>query len=114
MAGSLNVLITNIILQLLLYIEVFSITISTLISQVINMLIGYFLYGSYVFNEKNLNQAKNMWKYLFAMTCIWIINAVSINVAILFDISKNLAALILVPILATISYIFNKWVFNVR
>ena len=48
--GTLNFLITNLVLQVSLFI--FKIWLATLISQSLNFIIGYFLYSKYVFKVK--------------------------------------------------------------
>ena len=52
--GLINVLITNIIIQILLVF--FSVTLSTFVGQLFNFLFGFFLYGKKVFGLKILNQ----------------------------------------------------------
>ena len=101
-----NVLITNFFLQIfLLY---FPTSISTLISQHINIFLGLNLYGKYVFNFKKLRK-RNTLRYFLVAYLLWIANWLSIDwVYISFGFSKNLSALFILPILALISYLFQK------
>ena len=69
--GFLNVLVTNILLQILLI--YFQISIATLISQIIGMFFGFFIYGKFVFNNKSLTILKLV-KYVFSTLLIWIFN----------------------------------------
>ena len=104
--GSGNVLITNCFLQIfLLY---FPTSISTLISQHINIFLGLNLYGKYVFKFKKLRK-RNTVRYFLLAYFLWITNWFSIDwIYTSFGFSKNLSALFVLPILALISYLFQK------
>ena len=105
--GILNFAITNIILQiLLLFINVWS---SAILSQIINTAIGFQLYSRYVFK---VNNYKNYFfiKYIIFAFFIYILNAkLIILISTNFLISKNLAAFILVPFLASFSFCSQKF-----
>lgn len=104
--GIANVFITNFFLQLfLLY---FPTSISTLISQHINIFLGLNLYGKYVFKVKTLRR-RNTIRYFFVSYLLWIANWLSIDwIYTSFGFSKNLSALFVLPLLALISYLLQK------
>ena len=52
LVGIINVILTNLTLQTLLLINFISIPISTLISQLVNMIFGYLMYSKFIFNVK--------------------------------------------------------------
>ena len=103
--GLVNVLLTNLLLQILLLF--FPIFFATLLGQIFNLNFGFYIYGLKVFKVKFLGK-KIYLKYLFLHLLIWILNWFLINLLYSFNISKNLAALFVVPFLALISYIYQK------
>ena len=103
--GLVNVLLTNLLLQILLLF--YPIFFATLLSQIFNLNFGFYIYGLKVFKVKFLGK-KIYLKYLFLHLLIWILNWFLINLLYSFNISKNLAALFVVPFLALISYIYQK------
>tara|TARA_B100002019_G_scaffold276649_1_gene275657 strand:+ start:995 stop:1408 length:414 start_codon:yes stop_codon:yes gene_type:complete len=103
--GGLNFIITNVILQLnLLFLPTYF---STLISQIFNMNFGFYTYGFKVFEVRNFSKIY-YFKYLVFHILIWIFNWLSINFINNYNISKNLAALIVLPFLALISFVYQK------
>ena len=103
--GLVNVLITNFLLQIfLLFSPIFF---STLISQIFNLNFGFYLYGMKVFKVKFLCK-KIYFKYLFFHSFLWILNWSLIDFIYSYNISKNLAALFVVPFLALISFVYQK------
>ncbi len=105
--GFLNFLITNIILQILLLIS--SISIATFVSQFVNITIGYFLYGKFVFLVKNKN-FKNFSKYFMIALITWQFNYFSINFFYnQLSFNKNIAAILMIPILTLISFLLQKY-----
>ena len=103
--GILNVFITNIILQILLiYLQI---SLATLFSQLVGMLFGFFLYGKFVFKNSSLTIYKLV-KYLFSTLFLWIINWFGIYLFSLIGFQKNIAALLLIPFLAFLSYLIQK------
>ena len=80
---------------------------STFISQIFNLNFGFYLYGLKVFKVKFLGK-KIYLKYLFFHFFIWILNWFLINFIYSYNISKNLAALFVVPFLALISFVYQK------
>ena len=103
--GLVNVLLTNLLLQILLLF--YPIFFATLLSQIFNLNFGFYIYGLKVFKVKFLGK-KIYLKYLFLHLLIWILNWFLINLLYSFNISKNLAALFVVPFLALISYVYQK------
>lgn len=113
MAGIINVILTNLALQALLFSNVVSVTVATLISQVINTCIGYVIYGKLVFRTQGLRHRKPIFKYLILMTAIWLLNIFGIELGELLGLSKNLAAIAMIPCLAATSYFSQKhWAFK--
>ena len=103
--GLVNVLITNLLLQIFLLF--FPISFATLISQIFNLNFGFYLYGSKVFKVKFLGK-KIYFKYLSFHLFLWILNWFLINFIYSYNISKNLAALFVLPFLALISFVYQK------
>ena len=112
-AGIINVVITNAALQALLANNVASIALATLISQCINMILGYTIYGKLVFKAEGLKQRKPITCYALLMIGMWLLNSIGIELGTSLNISKNSAAILMVPCLAVLSYIAQKyWVFR--
>ena len=105
--GFINVVLSNLILQvLLLFISPFK---ATFLSQTVNFLLGYYLYSRKVFKIKKL-MIKFLFKYFILVILLWNINWILIEYFYSLGISKNFFALVLVPFLALISYISQKYV----
>ena len=103
--GFLNFLITNAVLQICLLFS--SVLFSTKLSQIINLLIVYNLYGKKVFKYNKLtNQVFK--KYFTLALIIWILNFGIIQSFYYFGINKNITALSIIPLLVIISYFFQK------
>ena len=98
--GILNFLITHIILQvsLLLMPTIFA----TVLSQFINLIIGFYLYGKKVFKYNGLNNAVFK-KYLFLATILWLLNFSFIQIFFNFGVNKNITAIFCIPPLVLIS-----------
>ena len=103
--GIANFLITNSVLHLLLL--VIPIFLATIISQITNLAIGFYLYGKKVFKMNNLTY-KELRKYILLASFIWILNYASIRFMYEIGINKNLAAIFTIPFLVFISYFFQK------
>ena len=113
LAGLINVLITNIFLQIFLFSNLFNITISTFLSQFINMSLGYVIYSKFIFNVEKIIKFNFLIKYLLLMLFLWLVNNYGIKFISTLGISNNLSAFFLVPVLAIISFIIQKlWVFK--
>lgn len=105
MVGSLNVLLTNLMLQGLLLI--LPIGLATLLSQGLNMALGYYLYGKGVFQVSGFT-LRSAVSYAFMALFLWWLNWYGISLMAGHGISKNLAALLMIPILPVISYLIQK------
>ena len=103
--GKLNFLITHIILQvsLLLMPTIFA----TVLSQFINLIIGFYLYGKKVFKYNGLNNAVFK-KYLFLATILWLLNFSFIQIFFNFGVNKNITVIFCIPPLVLISYFSQK------
>ena len=105
--GILNVFLSNLILQILL--QHTSSVIATFFSQLINFLIGYYLYGKKVFRLKKL-RIDNFIKYSLLVIFLWNINWIIIEFFYSFGFTKSIIALVIIPFLALISYISQKFI----
>ena len=104
--GFINFLITNIILQISL---LFSPTLfATVLSQLVNFLIGYYLYGKKVFNIAKLNSSIFK-KYLILSVILWLLNFGFIDLFFYYGMNKNLSAIIIIPFLVSFSYLSQKY-----
>ena len=103
--GIANFLITNSVLHLLLL--VIPIYLATILSQISNLVIGFYLYGKKVFKLNKLTY-RELSKYILLASFNWILNYVSISFMYGNGINKNLAAIITIPFLVLISYFFQK------
>ena len=112
-AGIINVLITNAALQALLASNLASVAVATLISQSINTILGYVIYGKLVFGAKGLREREPIIRYGVLMIAMWLLNATGIELGAAVSLSKNAAAIVMVPCLAVLSYSAQKyWVFR--
>lgn len=112
-AGIINVAITNLVLQLLLASNLVSVLLATLISQGLNTILGYLIYGKLVFKADDLRHHRPALKYLSLMAGIWLLNSGLIKAGESAGISRNLSAGALIPVLAVISYAAQKsWIFR--
>ena len=103
--GFANFLVTNTVLHLLLL--VIPIFLATIISQITNLVIGFYLYGKKVFKMNNLTY-KELRKYILLASFNWILNYILIRFMYENGINKNLAAIFTLPFLVLISYFFQK------
>ena len=85
--------------------------IATLISQIVNVILGCYLYGKKVFKTKKITI--NIFKrYFFVAVVFWVLNYLSISILYSFGINKNLAALLVLPILVSLTYLtYSKYIF---
>lgn len=103
--GMFNFLITNLVLQiLLLLIPTF---LATVLSQMVNLFIGYFLYGMKVFKFKNLNKFVFK-KYFLIAFILWIFNFAFIQSFFYIGVNKNITAIFILPLLVAISYLSQR------
>lgn len=105
--GALNVLLTNLLLQVLLV--VVPTGIATLLSQLVNVCLGFVFYGRWVFRVERLRKRAAL-RYLGLALVLWWANWLGISRLAELGCSRNLAALLLVPLLAGVSYTAQKLV----
>ena len=105
--GALNVLATNVVLQGLLL--VMGIGLATFFSQLLNMGLGFVLYGKRVFRVERL-QKHSALSYALMALFLWWCNWAGIDWLAGLGLTRNLAALILIPVLAALSYAVQKLV----
>ena len=105
--GALNVLATNVALQGLLL--VMGTGLATFLSQLLNVGLGFVLYGKRVFRVERL-QKRSAMSYAVMALCLWWCNWAGISVSAHWGLSRNLAALLLIPVLAALSYTVQKLV----
>jgi putative flippase GtrA len=105
--GALNVLITNLLLQLLLL--VLHTGLATLLSQLLNVGLGFVLYGKKVFRVERL-QKRAALRYGLLAVLLWWANWAGITGLAGWGLQRNLAALAMIPLLAAVSYSAQKWV----
>ena len=112
-AGIINVILTNAALQALLASNLANVAVATLISQSINTILGYIIYGKLVFGAKGLRQREPVIRYGLLMIAMWLLNTTGIEFGSVLSLSKNAAAIVMVPCLAVLSYSAQKyWVFR--
>ena len=103
--GILNFLITNLVLQISLFL--IPTLFATVLSQTVNILIGYFLYGKKVFKLKELNKFVFR-KYLLLALILWMLNFFLIQFLFYFGVNKNITAICVIPLLVIISYLTQR------
>ena len=104
--GTFNFIITNLVLQVLLLFN--NVWLATLISQITNFLIGFKLYGKYVFKVNNLKGDIFRKYFVFAFFAFIINSKLIIYISTSYSISKNLASAFLIPFLTFLSFIIQK------
>ena len=103
--GIFNLLITNIVLQILLFL--IPTLFATVLSQTVNILIGYFIYGKKVFKLKELNKFIFR-KYLVLASILWMLNFFLIQSFFYVGVNKNITAIYVIPLLVGISYLSQR------
>ena len=112
-AGLGNVAVTNLVLQLLLLIPALPSWLCTLISQLINGIAGYFLYGKFVFHATSLRDIRPGARYAICQLALWLLNWGGLILGETIGLPRSLAAILAIPILAITSYtVQKKWIFN--
>ena len=81
--------------------------IATVLSQMVNLILGYYIYGKKVFKLKRLNNFVFK-KYLFLAVILWILNFSLIQTFFYYGVSKNLTAILIIPFLVIISFLSQK------
>ena len=103
--GILNFLITNLILQVSLLI--IPTLLATVLSQFLNLIIGFYIYGKKVFKFKKLNNFVFR-KYFLLAIILCLLNFGFIELFFYYGINKNLTASVILPLLVLISYLSQK------
>ena len=103
--GIFNFFITNITLQVLL-LQIPTIF-ATIFSQLVNIILGYYLYGKKVFKINKLNNLVFK-KYLMLATILWIFNFALIQSFFYVGVNKNMTAIFILPLLVVISYLSQR------
>ena len=104
--GIFNFLITNLVLQCLLLL--IPISLATVISQLVNLIVGYYLYGKKVFKFTMLSKFVFL-RYLFLAFILWIFNFGLIQYFFNNGFNKNITAIFVIPFLVIISYLSQKY-----
>ena len=103
--GIINFLITNITLQISLLIM--PTLLATILSQFINLMIGFYVYGKKVFKFRGINKIVFK-KYLSLALILWFLNFCFIEIFFYYGVNKNLIASVIIPLLVAISYMSQK------
>ena len=104
--GIFNFLITNFVLQVLLLL--IPTILATIISQLVNLILGYYLYGKKVFKFTKLSKFIFL-KYLFLAFILWMVNFGVIQYFFYEGFNKNIIAIFIIPLLVLISYLSQKY-----
>ena len=104
--GMFNFLITNFVLQVLLLL--IPTILATVISQLVNLILGYYLYGKKVFKLMRLSKYI-FFKYLILAFILWIFNFGLIQYFFYYGFNKNITAIFIIPLLVIISYLSQKY-----
>ena len=104
--GAINLLIT--ILALQIFILFITPVLATFLSQIVNLLIGFFMYSKRVFKVSNIEKRAAI-KYLVLSILIWNSNWIGITIINNFINNKNLSAILMVPLAVLISFIGQRF-----
>ena len=108
-----NVGLTNALLQLLLVSPVISVGLATMMSQFLNGIFGFAIYGKVVFNSQGMRSGFCGLRYLALMGLMWLCNWTGIELLKAANFSASASGLFMIAPLAGISYITQKnWVFR--
>ncbi len=75
----------------------------------VNFFIGYYLYGKKVFRVRKMS-INNFISYFLLTILLWNMNWKLIEHFHSFGISKNIVSLLIIPFLALISYVTQKYI----
>ena len=104
--GLLNILFTNIFLQIIILL--LPLWLSTFLSQMFNLILGFFMYSNLVFNLSK-KPLKSFMKYFLFSIFIWNLNALLISsVNYYLNIDLRVSAILTIPLLAILSFYFQK------
>jgi putative flippase GtrA len=104
--GVINTLITNIFLQIIILL--LPLWISTFLSQIFNVILGFFIYSNLVFKLKR-KPLENFVKYFLFSIFTWNLNAFLIlKMNYHLNINIRISAILTIPLLAILSFYFQK------
>ena len=103
--GVVNVLLTNGALLLLLHLV--TIGLATFLSQLLNVVLGYWLYGTRVFRVKRFAW-RSAGAYGGLAVTIWLLNWLGIRLLAGAGLPRTWAAVAMIPLLAALSYGVQK------
>lgn len=104
--GFFNFVITNAVLQILLFIT--KIAIAALIAQITNLTLGYYFSSKKIFISKDSTKVM-LSNYILLGFFSWNFNVLSIKyISEIFEISSNLSAIFIIPFLTLWSYSVQK------
>jgi len=109
LAGGVNLLITNGILQFLLFFDLFPLGFCTLISQLFNLCFGYWLYGKVVFNITRSRSLGLISKYICLSSILWLLNWIGIKILYKGGANMNISALGMIIPLGVLSFVSQKY-----
>ena len=106
MYGLINTLITNIFLQIIILL--LPLWISTFLSQIFNVNLGFFIYSNLVFKLKRKSLEIFVKYFLFSIFA-WNLNAFLIfKMNYHLNINIRISAILTIPLLAILSFYFQK------
>tara|TARA_B100000212_G_C27255182_1_gene481975 strand:- start:119 stop:487 length:369 start_codon:yes stop_codon:yes gene_type:complete len=84
------------------------ISISVLISNIFSFPLRYYFYGKNVFylNKPNIITAN---RFIIFSFLLWSINTIGTNYIYQFGFNKNISAIIMIPFVASISFLMQKY-----
>ena len=104
--GLINTLITNIFLQIIILL--LPLWIATFLSQMFNVILGFFIYSNLVFKLRRKPLVKFVEYFLFSIFA-WNLNAFLIlNMNHHLNIGIRISAILAIPFLAIFSFYFQK------
>jgi hypothetical protein len=103
--GVVNGLLTNGALLVLLHLV--TIGLATLLSQLLNLVLGYWLYGKRVFGVERFAW-RSAGAYGGLAGAIWLLNWLGIRGLTGFGLARGWAAVAMIPVLAALSYAVQK------
>lgn len=111
--GSLNFLISNSVFQILLFVDLLPVIISTLIFVIFYAVFGFVLYGKFLFNKKQIFKSSFLLRYSILLIISWLILNSTIYFGLKINFSASISSLIIMPFLTLNSYLVQKfWVFK--
>ena len=111
--GSLNFLISNSVFQILLFVDLLPVIISSLIFVIFYAVFGFVLYGKFLFNKKQIFKSYFLLRYFILLIISWLILNSTIYFGLKINFSASISSLIIMPFITLNSYLVQKfWVFK--